>query len=99
MPTHPESQPIPVDREAAAELRGLADIAIKGKLCSLLFPDFMEHFRRDVNREPTGAVIEITAMIRTAHTRGSHYTPDQIAGILCGRAAQIERGERMRRYR
>jgi hypothetical protein len=49
--------------------------------------------RQDVGHEPSGAAVQIAAMVRTAHKRGSHYTPREIAAILRERADQIERGE------
>jgi hypothetical protein len=83
----------PDDREAAADLRELAATVIEGDLCSHLFPLFVACYQNDTGREPTAAVRQAAATIGAAHDReGVHYTSQEIARILCDRAARIERG-------
>ena len=95
----PERRPAPIDDPAAVELMALATVAVAHDLCSRLFPDVIENIQRDTGHEPGAAAREMAAMFKTARSRGNHYTPEQVAKILRGRAAQIQRGERMRKYR
>jgi hypothetical protein len=88
----PEPEPVPHDEEAVVELLALAAIAVKGKLCSRLLPDYLACFQRDTGREPTAVSRRLAKMMKTVHDRGSHYTPEQVAGILSGCAGRIQRG-------
>ena len=91
----PGRDPSPRGEEDVVMLMALATVASTRGLCSGLFPDVIREFQKDTGTELPASVRQMAAMIKVAHDRGSRYTPEQVAKILRGRAAQIQRGEDM----
>jgi hypothetical protein len=74
-------------------LMALATVASTRGLCSELFPDVIREFQKDTGLELSYTVRQMAAMIKHMHDRGTRYTPEQVAMLLRGRAAKIQRGE------
>jgi hypothetical protein len=68
--------------EENEELEGLAGVVSDGKLCSLLFPEFVRGIQEDIGHEPTAAVRRIADRIERIHWQGLHCSPRVVARVL-----------------
>ncbi len=78
-----------ISKSERSELLALADVVIRGSLCSTLFPAFVQGYQDDTGHEPGGTVKRIAAGIRRTHER-RHLSAHEIAEILRAAAEHRE---------
>lgn len=72
----------PLTVEEREELLHLADVVCKARLCSRLFPFFLDCCQQDTGREATGAVKRVASRLEGLDTKGLHCSPSIVARVL-----------------
>jgi hypothetical protein len=68
--------------EERQELIAIADIVIKGKLCSFLFEFYLDCFARDTGETPGIAVRDVAHRLKNLDQMGLHCSPVVVAKVL-----------------